>query len=89
MIGYTRETAVLHYSKAGVQSDHVQWFLDRFADAYTAELAAFVASIVDDSPVPVSSEDGRAALAMAYAAERSLREHRPVRLQEFDRGTPR
>ena len=41
MVGYTRESAILHYSKAGVQSDHVQWFLDRFADAYTAELVAF------------------------------------------------
>ncbi len=87
MVGYTRETAVLHYSQAGVQSDHVQWFLDRFADAYTAELEAFIDAIVNDTPVAVSSEDGRAALAMAYAAERSLHEHRAVRLQEFDRGS--
>lgn len=86
MIGYTRETAVLHYTKEGVTSDHVQWFLDRFADAYTAELVAFVQSIVDDTPVFVGSEAGRAALAMAYAAERSLQEHRPVKLAEFDRG---
>jgi len=86
MIGYTRETAVLHYTKEGVTSDHVQWFLDRFADAYTAELVAFVQSIVDDTPTSVGSEAGRAALAMAYAAERSLQEHRPVKLAEFNRG---
>jgi len=85
MIGYSRETAVLHYSRAGVTSDHVQWFLDRFGAAYTAELVAFVRSIVDGTPSPVGSADGRAALAMAYAAERSLHEHRPVRVSEFDR----
>ena len=84
-VGYQRETPLLHLTPQGVISDHVVWFLDRFADAYRAELQDFVRCIVEGRAPLVSSADGRAALAMAYAAEASLREGQPVRLDRFAR----
>jgi len=82
MVGQSRQTPVRRFSAAGVQEDHQYFFLERFRDAYRQELDAFIGAIRDDTPVSVTGEDGRAALLMAYAAERSLREHRPVSMSE-------
>jgi predicted dehydrogenase len=84
-IGYQRETALLHLSPDGVRSDHVHWFLDRFGDAYVEELRAFVDCLVRVTPPPVDGNDARAALALAYAAEASRREHGPVSPERFAR----
>jgi predicted dehydrogenase len=50
----------------------------RFEGAYTAELRAFVRAIVRDEPVAVTGEDSLAALRIALAADRSMREGRPI-----------
>ena len=84
-VGYSRDTPILRLTSEGVVSDHVFFFLERFADAYEAELHAFISSIVEDRPPPVSGADGRAALVMAYAAEASRQESRPIRLDRFAR----
>jgi myo-inositol 2-dehydrogenase/D-chiro-inositol 1-dehydrogenase len=84
-IGYSRDTPILQLSRNGVTSDHVYWFLERFADAYTAELQDFVAAIQENRPVSVDGHDGRAALALAYACEASRREHAPVKVGRFAR----
>jgi myo-inositol 2-dehydrogenase/D-chiro-inositol 1-dehydrogenase len=55
-------------------------FLERFGDAYRAELAAFVAAVRDGAPSPCPLEVARSALAAAIAADRSRAEHRPVRV---------
>jgi myo-inositol 2-dehydrogenase / D-chiro-inositol 1-dehydrogenase len=82
-VGDGRATPLLHLSAAGVRGDHVADFLGRFGDAYAAELRAFVGSILAGTPPPVDGADGRAAMALAYAADRSRRENRPVRVDEF------
>ena len=79
-VGYTRDTAVLHSRTSGVQSDHVHWFLERFDDAYvgrTRRLRRLRSSRTARSRC--HGEDGRAALAMAYAGGASLQEHDPCR----------
>ena len=53
-------------------------FLERYADAYVAELRDFVGGVLDRRPVAVTGEDGRRALAIAFAAERSAATTRPV-----------
>jgi myo-inositol 2-dehydrogenase/D-chiro-inositol 1-dehydrogenase len=58
-------------------------FLVRFESAYAAEFAAFVAVARGEVPSPCTARDGVAALRIAEAADRSLREHRPVRLEEI------
>lgn len=56
------------------------FFLERYADAYRAELAAFVAAVEAKSPLPVTGEDGRRAIVLAEAAVKSLKTGRPVRI---------
>jgi predicted dehydrogenase len=46
-------------------------FLERYADAYLAEMRDFVAGVPDRRPSAVTGEDGRAALAIALAAGRA------------------
>jgi myo-inositol 2-dehydrogenase/D-chiro-inositol 1-dehydrogenase len=50
--------------------------------AYQAEWAAFVEAATSGARVPVSLEDGVAALAMAEAATLSAQSGRPVHLAE-------
>ena len=50
----------------------------RFDRAYAAEIRAFVRAISDDRPVPVGGAEALAALQIALAADRSMREGRPI-----------
>jgi myo-inositol 2-dehydrogenase / D-chiro-inositol 1-dehydrogenase len=54
------------------------WFTDRYADAYAAEMQAFVDAVRSGHPTEVGGEDGRAPVAIALAAQRSVLEGRPV-----------
>jgi myo-inositol 2-dehydrogenase/D-chiro-inositol 1-dehydrogenase len=85
MIGYSRDTPMLRLDANGIHSDHIHWFLERFDQAYIDELAVFVDGIVDGTPPPVDGHDARAAMALAYAAEASLRENAPVSPARFAR----
>jgi myo-inositol 2-dehydrogenase/D-chiro-inositol 1-dehydrogenase len=57
-------------------------FLDRFADAYRAELAAFVDTVRHGGESACSLQEARAALLVATTADRSRHEHRPVSIEE-------
>jgi myo-inositol 2-dehydrogenase/D-chiro-inositol 1-dehydrogenase len=83
MIGDGRETPLVRMDNHGVWSDHIYWFLERFDGAYVEEIRAFVDCIRQDRPVQVTGADGRAALAMAYAAEASVAENAPVAMSRF------
>jgi myo-inositol 2-dehydrogenase/D-chiro-inositol 1-dehydrogenase len=58
-------------------------FIERFRDAYAAELAAFLQVATGALDTPCTARDGVEALRIAEAATRSLREHRPVALDEI------
>jgi myo-inositol 2-dehydrogenase/D-chiro-inositol 1-dehydrogenase len=58
------------------------FFMDRFADAFRAELTAFVEVVAGSRPSPCTLHDGVEASLVAEAATRSWREHRPVRIDE-------
>jgi myo-inositol 2-dehydrogenase/D-chiro-inositol 1-dehydrogenase len=85
MIGYSRDTPMLRLDGNGVHSDHIYWFLERFDQAYIDELKVFVDCIINDAAPPVTGEDARAALVLAYAAEASRRENVPVSPARFAR----
>jgi myo-inositol 2-dehydrogenase / D-chiro-inositol 1-dehydrogenase len=53
-------------------------FLDRFAAAYRAEMAAFLTMVQDGAPSPCTVSDALSALLIADAVTRSRRERRPV-----------
>ncbi|RSS01100.1 Gfo/Idh/MocA family oxidoreductase [Streptomyces sp. WAC00469] len=58
------------------------FFMDRFADAYRAELIAFTEVVAGGRPSPCTVEDALEAGWIAEACTRSLHEHRPVRVED-------
>ncbi len=77
------------YSNAeGVHSAlPLYFFIERYTEAYIAEMNAFVECIQNDTPPLVTGLDGRAAAVIGHAAKKSLQEGRPVRLSEVDRAS--
>ncbi len=82
-IGKLQQTALLVLTEGGVTHDTVPYFMERFGDAYAAEIRDFVACVEQDRPPAVSGADARAATAIGVAATRSLDEGRPVCLSEL------
>jgi myo-inositol 2-dehydrogenase/D-chiro-inositol 1-dehydrogenase len=62
----------------------VESFIERFADAYRAEVVDFVGAIREGRAPRVGARDALEALRIAIAADRSLRLRRPVKLAEVD-----
>ena len=58
------------------------FFLERYMRAYEVEWAAFVDAALGTKPVPVTLEDGVAALAMAEAASQSAQSGLPVAIAD-------
>ncbi len=83
-VGVGPETPVRHYDATGVHEDHQHFFLERFRNAYEAEILHFVKAIADDTEVEVTGADGRAALHLAIVAETSRALGRPVRVDESE-----
>jgi myo-inositol 2-dehydrogenase/D-chiro-inositol 1-dehydrogenase len=80
-VGESRATPIRTFAN-GVHEDHQYFFLDRFGDAFRAEMQSFVNAIRNDTEVAVTGEDGRAALLLAYAAEASRAANAPVNLAD-------
>ena len=59
------------------------FFLERYRQAFVDEMAAFADAVLKDKPVAVSGEDGLANMYAAVAALKSLKEKRPVSLEEI------
>jgi len=58
----------------------MNFFLDRYEDAYRAEMDHFAGLIAGDGSPLAGYDDGVAALALAEAAGQSLKTGRPIRL---------
>jgi myo-inositol 2-dehydrogenase/D-chiro-inositol 1-dehydrogenase len=54
------------------------FFLERYMPSYLGEWEAFLAAVAAGGPSPVPAAEGRAPLAAGLAAQRSMREGRPV-----------
>lgn len=68
------ESTVVKSTVAGVISAKpTHFFLERYMPAYAAEWEAFVSAAIEGTEMPVTLEDGIAALAMAEAATESAR----------------
>jgi myo-inositol 2-dehydrogenase/D-chiro-inositol 1-dehydrogenase len=59
------------------------FFMDRFADAFRAELAAFTEVVAGTRPSPCTVADAVEVGWVAEAADLSLRQHRPISLDEL------
>lgn len=79
---YTTTTVVRDAS--GSRHDTIPYFfIDRYIPSYVAQWEAFVAMVRDGAPSPVTIDDGRAPLLLGLAAWRSVREGRPVKVDEI------
>ena len=80
----TPHTAVVSNAN-GVHSPlPLLFFIERYTEAYVAEMKEFIECIQQDTTPPVTGNDGRIPVVMAYAANKSFEENRPVKLTEVD-----
>jgi myo-inositol 2-dehydrogenase/D-chiro-inositol 1-dehydrogenase len=81
-MGDGRRTGMTYSDAAGRSVETVRGDQELFADAYTAELTAFVEAVRTGTPAQVTGEDARSALTIALAAAESVRTGGPVRIDE-------
>jgi myo-inositol 2-dehydrogenase/D-chiro-inositol 1-dehydrogenase len=68
----------------GVESEKPTWFfLERYNDAFIYEVNAFVDAINNNKEVPANGNDGLMSVYIAKAADKSMRENRPVTMKEI------
>ena len=81
--GNRRETSVEAFNANSTQAADpvLHFFIQRYADAYAAEIGHFVACIQDKSMPSPSFRDGMEALRLADAANESLRTGRSVKIE--------
>jgi myo-inositol 2-dehydrogenase/D-chiro-inositol 1-dehydrogenase len=77
-----RPTTVRRWSKTetDVREPLLNFFLERYAQAYKAELEAFVSALENGSPMPTTPHDGRQALRLADCALESALTGRAVQV---------
>lgn len=71
-------------TESGVTAEKpLHFFLERYMGSYTSEVRDFLDAIQNDTEVPVTVNDGLQAVLIAMAANKSMKEHRPVALSEI------
>ena len=81
MIGGWQQTPLLTLTRDGVCHDVFPWYLDRFADAFRAELIAFIEAIQKGQKPTPNLIDGRKATEIGLAALESWRNGQPVSME--------
>lgn len=81
-IGYLRETPLLVMKKNDIAHDVVPYFMERFAQAYAAQLQNFVENVLHQREPPITIDDGIAALRVALAATEAQRNGASVQILE-------
>jgi myo-inositol 2-dehydrogenase / D-chiro-inositol 1-dehydrogenase len=82
-VGESSPINLVHHSRVGSTRQRPHWFVDLFGQAYSTELAHFVAHVRGLAAPDATGADGRAALVLALAALRSVETGRPVRTDEM------
>jgi myo-inositol 2-dehydrogenase/D-chiro-inositol 1-dehydrogenase len=60
------------------------FFIERYGEAFDAEIGLFVDAVENGAPVPVGFEDGRRALLLADACLKSVSEGRTILTSELE-----
>jgi myo-inositol 2-dehydrogenase/D-chiro-inositol 1-dehydrogenase len=79
----TESTVVKGNTDGFLSAKPPYFFMQRYAPCYVEEVRQFIACVRDDTPTPTTGADGRAAVVLGYAAGKSLREKRPVKVSEI------
>ncbi|MGY0193966.1 inositol 2-dehydrogenase [Leptothrix sp. BB-4] len=77
--------SVLHTETfTGRSAPYLNFFIERYAEAFSAEIDEFVSAVSEKRAPSVGFDDGRLALLLAEAAIKSAAEGRVVRLSELE-----
>ncbi|MBI5054327.1 MAG: inositol 2-dehydrogenase [Chloroflexi bacterium] len=79
-IGNLQQTPLLVMTPNSIAHDTIPYFMERFVEAYPAEIRDFVRCVMEDRQPQVTGRDGRAAVAIGVAATKSLDEGKPITL---------
>jgi len=80
----TANSSVYSNEEGVVSEKPLNFFLERYMDSFIAEMTDFIEAVREDKPTPVNALDGRKPVVIAMAANKSLRENRPVKLSEIE-----
>jgi myo-inositol 2-dehydrogenase/D-chiro-inositol 1-dehydrogenase len=73
-----------YYSESGVHASlPLNFFMDRYIEAYASEIKEFCSSVMGNKPVSVGGRDGLLSVAIGLTAKKSLVEKRPVKVSEI------
>ena len=84
MIGVHQHTPVLLLNRAGAHHDVMPYLMERFGDAYRAQLQHFVDCLHNGQSPSVGGAEALAACKIGIAATRSYQAGRPVTLSELE-----
>jgi myo-inositol 2-dehydrogenase / D-chiro-inositol 1-dehydrogenase len=79
-----RKTPLRFFREGGSEQDHHHFFMDRFRDAFRAELEAFFTAVLERKTPSPGAADAMGALRIGLAATRSQKLGRVVKLEEID-----
>ena len=80
-----RENTTVKANPDGFHSSRIpHFFMNRYAPCYVEEVRQFLECVREDKPTPINGQDGRAAVVLGYAAGKSLRENRPVKISAIE-----
>ena len=82
-IGVHQHTPVVLLTRSGAQHDIVPYLMERFGEAYRAQMQHFVNCVRNDQPPAVGGADALAALEIGIAATRAYQTGRLVTLSEL------
>ncbi|MDR2069420.1 MAG: inositol 2-dehydrogenase [Spirochaetaceae bacterium] len=75
-------TVKLYTEQAVTGEKPLYFFLERYQGAFVAEMVSFTEAVLQNKPVAVTGEDGLENMYAALAAGKSLKEKRPVSVDE-------
>jgi myo-inositol 2-dehydrogenase/D-chiro-inositol 1-dehydrogenase len=76
-------SAVLSTADGVTREKPHYFFLERYKTSYVEELKAFIEAVTRDEETPVTGNDGLQPVLIGLAALRSLKENRPVAVEEI------
>ncbi len=79
----THEAQLYKQAFTGQAAPYLNFFIERYADAFSAEIDEFVAAVEEGRAPDVGFDDGQRALLLAEAAIKSAAEGRVVRVSEL------
>ena len=83
IIGYLRKTPLTIMTREGVTHDVVPNFMERFGDAYLAQIKDFTTNVVQEKEPTLTAADATAALIISIAATKSYKENIPVEIKDI------